>query len=96
LLKKNFKVPQFLHRRPSQKPVSGFQFNENIPMWQYYTKKDNETTIVNGVYDHERLALLPKLPFLNDVHSPQVKLESFNPVHFVKRLYKKYVGANKQ
>jgi len=55
----------------------------------------NENFIFNyeGMYNKKQLDALPKFPFLHDINSSKIKLKSYNPVTFIKRLYHKYVGG---
>jgi lipid-binding SYLF domain-containing protein len=73
----------------SQKLNQGWHLDENIPLCQYYLKDNKE-----GTYNKSQLSALPKLPYLNDVKSSGFKLRNYNPVNFVKNLYKKYGPSN--
>jgi len=95
IIKNKMRIPKF-QRKHNDKSVNVWYFDEKIPMCQYYMKNDNNSNMNEGVYDHQQLSSLPKLPYLKDINSTKVKLNNYNPVNFVKRLYRKYVGSNKQ
>jgi len=66
-----------------------WHFDANVPLYQYYM---NPTEV--KIYDTKQLSALPTFPFMNDVKTKKYKLQSFDPISFVKTAYIKYIATS--
>jgi len=90
IIKKKIKTHQDHERKVNEKSVEKqWHFDANVPLYQYYM---NPTEV--KIYDTKQLSALPTFPFMNDVKTKKYKLQSFDPISFVKTAYIKYIATS--